>query len=407
MAAGTMVLNVATPALAGNTIEISGNGTDSDNKAVVNQNNNTTVTQSNVADINNNVNVNSNTGNNKASDNTGGNVKVDTGDATSTVKVNNAANGNAASVDCCANSGDTDVLIKGNGKDSDNNVYLNQNSNTNVTQQNYADVKNDIKVNSNTGNNDAEDNTGADVTIETGDADTTVKASTKANANWARIGGSSDGGSLTARIIGNGKDSDNKIDIDLDNSVELTQWNEADIENDVDVNSKTGHNDANDNTGGDVVIETGDADTDVTVDNMVNFNAADVDCGCLMDDVLAKISENGKDSDNNIYANYGGTTAATQGNIFDCAGRESCADVEVGSNTGDNEAEDNTGEVDADSDPRIETGDADTEVKVNNTANGNAYGVDLGDLDLPNFGGLHLSLTFDLDFLEDLFDLLG
>lgn len=403
IAAGTMVLNLATPVLADSTIEISGNGKNSDSTVNLDQNHSTTVTQSNVANISNNVDVKSNTGGNNAKDNTGGNVKVETGDATTKVTVNNTANTNSANVDCCAAGGNTDVLISGNGKNSDNTVKLNQNNDTTLTQQNNADVKNKVNVDSNTGDNDAEDNTGGDVSIKTGDTDTTVKVGTTANANWAQIGGgSSNGGSLTARILGNGKDSDNKIELDFDNDVTLSQWNVADIENDVDVDATTGDNNANDNTGGDVMIETGDADADVTVDNMVNFNAADVDCGCLMDDVLAKISGNGKDSDNKIKANLGGATTATQGNTFDCDGHyDSCADVDVDANTGDNDANDNTGEVDTNSDPSIETGDTDSTVKVNNAGNSNAFGVDLSDLDLPNLGGLHFNFSFDLG------DLLG
>ncbi len=402
IAAGTMVLNIATPAFAGTTIELSGNGTESDNKAIVNQNSNTTVTQSNVADIKNNVDIKSNTGGNDANSNTGGNVKVETGDATSNVTVKNTVNSNAANVDCC-DTGDTNVLISGNGEDSDNFVKLNQNHDTTLTQRNEANVENDVDVDSNTGDNDAEDNTGGDVSIETGDANATVKVGTTANANWARIGGSSNGGSLTARITGNGEDSDNKIKLNNGGDVTLTQWNLADIENDVDVDSDTGYNDANDNTGGDVMIETGDADTDVTVDNMVNFNAADVNCGCLLDDVLAKISGNGEDSDNKIIANLGGDTTATQANELDCAGHhDSCADVDVDGDTGHNDANDNTGEVDADSDPSIETGDADATVKVNNSGNSNAFGVDMDDLDLPDFGGLHFSFSFDLGDLLDL-----
>lgn len=400
-ATGAMLLNIATPALAGTTITVSGNGSYSDNEVDIEQENKTEVNQWNEADVQNEVKVTSNTGDNKAEDNTGGNVKIDTGDSTSKVTVNNNLNSNAADVDCCQANGDTTVEVSGNGTDSDNNVWLDNENKVDVDQTNKAKVDNDVNVDSNTGDNDAEDNTGGNVEILTGDTDTTVKVNTSANSNWAKVGGSSNGGSLTAKILGNGEDSDNEIDLELENNVYLDQWNEADVENDVDVDSETGDNDADDNTGGDVIIDTGDATTKVIVDNMVNFNAADVDCGCVLDDIDAKVSGNGTDSDNEIELELEGKTDADQTNKFDCAGQDACSDVEVDSDTGDNDAEDNTGPVD--SDPSIETGDADTEVHVDNSGNSNAFGVDLGDLDLPN--GLSLNFSFDfgafLDWLAD------
>jgi len=400
MTAGVMVLNLATPAMA-TTITVSGNGSDSDNEVKFEQEHTTDVEQYNTADVENKVNVTSNTGNNDAEDNTGGNVGIDTGDSKSTVSVNNTLNSNSADVDCCVG-GDTDIEISGNGADSNNDVDVDRKNNVWLDQINEANVDNDVDVDSDTGNNDAEDNTGGDVTIMTGDADTTVRLSTVANANIARVGSASaNGGSLSARILGNGADSDNDIDLDFDDEVDVEQWNTADVNNEVDVDSDTGDNDAEDNTGGDVIIDTGDADTLVTVDNMVNFNAAEVDCGCLLDDILAKVSGNGSDSDNKIELDLDSETEAVQGNEFDCAGKDSCADVDVDSDTGDNKAEDNTTQPDGD--PSIETGDADTTVEVENSANSNVFG-DLGDLELPDFGSLHLSFTFDL---QDLLDLLN
>ena len=222
---------------------------------------------------------------------------------------------------------------------------------------------------------------------------------------------SSNGGSLSARILGNGSNSDNEIDLELENNVWLDQINVLDLENDVDVDSDTGDNDAEDNTGGSVLIDTGDVDTDVTVDNMVNFNAADVDCGCLLDDIMAKISGNGTDSDNEIELEVEGETDVEQENYCGAEGPgiqsgnrgSDCeTDVDVDSDTGNNDAEDNTG--DPGDDPTVETGDVDNNVEVNNSGNVNAFGVDLDDLDWPDFSGFSFSFTFDL---QDLLDLLN
>src|SRR3990167_7594248 len=111
--AALVVSSFATPLLA-TTVEISGNGSDSDNTVSVEQTNKTEVNQNNTANISNNVNVSSNTGDNKAEDNTGGDVSIDTGDSSANVTVTNSANSNQASVNGCCPT-DTSVKIAGNG----------------------------------------------------------------------------------------------------------------------------------------------------------------------------------------------------------------------------------------------------------------------------------------------------
>lgn len=416
LASGALLANIATPVLAGTTIEISGNGSSSDNEAKVEVKSERTVVQTNDAYIVNNVKTDANTGNNDANDNTGGDVTIDTGDADVSVDVSNSVNSNTASVDCCP-TGDTNVLIgetdsiSGNGTKSDNKVVLEQKSETNVFQSNDAYIKNDVDVDADTGNNDAEDNTGGDVTIETGDADVEVSAATWANANWALVGGNGgSGGSLSARILGNGSNSDNEIKLKLKKEIAVVQENEAYVKNDIDVDADTGNNDANDNTGGDVSIKkTGDADVNVEVDNMVNFNWADVDCGCLLG-VLAKISGNGTDSDNDIKAELKDELEVFQDNCGDDKKewgwwhKKGCKidnDVDADADTGNNDAEDNTGGVNG-GDPSIETGDSDTDIEINNSGNVNAYGAD-EDPDFPEF---NFNFNLSLDW-SDLLELLG
>jgi hypothetical protein len=78
--AGVMVANIATPAFA-TTIEISGNGAGADSNVAVQNTNTTTVSQNNTANVTNTVKTNADTGDNKANYNTGGNVGIQTGDA--------------------------------------------------------------------------------------------------------------------------------------------------------------------------------------------------------------------------------------------------------------------------------------------------------------------------------------
>lgn len=389
IAAGSLLFHLATPALAATEIIISGNGSDSDNTATFNYTNKVNVTQRNNANILNNIKVDADTGHNDAEDNTGGDVGIETGDSTTTVSVSNTANSNTASVDSCCLT-DVNAEISGNGTDSDNDLRLGLKNEANLLQGNNAVVINSVDVDADTGRNDAEDNTGGEVSIKTGNAEVGVGLSTTLNANSALISGDG-GGSLAAIISGNGSDSDNDLDVDLKNEVNLTQGNRAFVLNDVYVDADTGRNDAEDNTGGDVEINTGDAEALVLVDNMANFNWADIDsCGCL-EDILVKIAGNGSDSDNDLEVDITSGIAALQDNYFDCMGpvKDACADVELNLDTGENDAKDNT--VGGD-DPTIETGDAEGAVNVENTANSNFLSMD-GSLELPNF-------EFEMDFEE-------
>ncbi len=415
LSAGAMLLSVATPVFAETTLQITGNGSSSTSGIDLTQNANTTVVQSNSANIHNDVDAKADSGKNNANHNTGGTVTVDTGNAKTDVAVSNTVNSNAAKVDCCA-SGDTSVLISGNGDKSKNNVDLDVNqkngSGVAVYQDNQAYIKNDIDAKSNTGKNDANHNTGGDVSVTTGNATTDVKVDNTANANWAKVGGGPKGGTgkVDLRIVGNGSDSKNNIDVEIDHSTVLTQDNSAWIDNDIDAKSNTGKNEANHNTGGHVLIDTGDAKTDVKVDNLVNFNWADVDCGCLLD-VFGKISGNGDKSQNDLKATLGSDLQVFQDNcgdknqIWDLRdGKYKCRlnnDVDANSKTGKNHADYNTGTPHG-GDPSVLTGNADTKVDVSNSGNSNAYGVDPS-LEWPKFD---FNFNFSLS-LSDLLALLG
>lgn len=279
IAAGAILFNTAIPILAQSTeLVVIGNGAETDNDIQISQVSTTSVVQTNVASISNDVDADSDTGGNDASYNTGGAVSVKTGDASTGVGISNTANSNVAEIEgCCA--ADVSVEVSGNGWDSDNTAKLNLVNTTEVFQTNFAKIKNEVDADSDTGDNDAKYNTGGDVSIETGDADTAVLIENKANSNSARIGGSGGSGSISLKIIGNGAESDNDIELALVRSLSLIQDNLADIKNEVDADADTGDNDAKYNTGGAVDVLTGDATVGVGIDNMANFNYADLNCG--------------------------------------------------------------------------------------------------------------------------------
>ncbi len=392
LATGLLVANILAPvayAEDGIHLEVSGNGAKSDSTINAAVSNTTAVTQSNVANVTNNVDSTSNSGGNKASGNTSGDVLIKTGKATSNVEVANNLNTNVANVDCCGATS-TNVTISGNGKKSDNDVNLSQTNANVVAQTNEANVLNNVDSKANSGKNKANANTGGDVTVVTGAATAGADVSTHANTNVANIGGGhmGDEGEVSLIISGNGEKSDNDIALALSNANSLIQANEANVTNDVDAKANSGYNKANANTGGEVAILTGKADAMVGVDNDVNFNWADVDCGCVTD-LKAKVAGNGKESDNDINASLVNTKLAEQVNAAALQNN-----VDAKAKSGWNKANDNTGSVEG-SDPAILTGDSSSNTEVGNSSNWNVFGN--GELTpLPEF-------DFDFDWSTFMF----
>lgn len=407
VASAALLANSVLPVFAQTTtLVITGNGADSSNEVNLSQQSSTTVVQDNVANISNNVDADADTGNNDANYNTGGSVSIKTGDASTGVAVSNTANSNVAHVDGCCTV-DADVEISGNGAKSENEANLALDTATTVFQTNYAYLKNTVDADSDTGDNDANYNTGGSVSIETGDADTTVLIENKVNSNLARVGGGDgQGGSVSLRILGNGAESDNDINLALKRSLTLSQDNLASIKNKVDADADTGDNDANYNTGGSESIETGDATVGVGIDNLANFNFADLDCGCLLD-VLAKVAGNGYKSENELNAALYDSKTAFQTNEYVCGkyglselwyrkhDKKACNDVDADADTGNNDVKKNTGHPGVD--PSIETGDAVTLVDIETKANSNV--LTEGGLDLPELPEVEWDFDFGFNWL--------
>src|SRR5258706_2800327 len=144
-------------------IEISGNGSHSDNNVEVSQRSESHVTQENNSVIRNEVSSNVNTGGNEANDNTGGDVSITTGDATSNVAIFNRTGSNFATNPffCNCHEQNTEVSVIGNGSHSDNDVAVQSSSQNSIHQDNNAQISNEVSSNANTGGNESSSNTGS------------------------------------------------------------------------------------------------------------------------------------------------------------------------------------------------------------------------------------------------------
>ncbi len=169
----------------------SNTGADSDNEAIVNIENDVTIEQNNDANINNNINVNANTGGNSASKNTG-DGSVNTGDINGSITIHNNVNGNSLNslgFDCdgiCVVDLDISVSNTNTGADSDNEASVNVENDFDITQDNDLDIDNKVKADLDTGNNDADKNTG-DGSVNTGDINFDISITNEGNEN--KIGG--------------------------------------------------------------------------------------------------------------------------------------------------------------------------------------------------------------------------
>lgn len=387
IATGAVLLNALAPIALAQTITVTGNGAQSENKVEVESNNTSVVNQSNNANVTNNIDSNASTGGNSASLNTGGKTIILTGDAKTNVDVTTAVNLNKVDLKNCGvcDGGPVNVTISGNGANSENKTNVENNNSLFVAQDNNADISNQVDAKASTGKNDASLNTGGDSTIWTGNATTNVSVNNIANANFANVGGSSadpKGSDIT--ITGNGANSENKAKLETASAIVLSQDNNADISNEVDANAKTGKNDSSFNTGGQTVVMTGDANTNVDVKNLANFNAANIDCECVLESLTAKIGGNGADSENKVKSENENSLFNAQDNLSGLFN-----EIDGKAKTGYNDVSFSTGTPEGD--PAISTGNADSSTDVNNAGNVNIYneGVNLhipGNLENVDFG---------------------
>lgn len=146
--------------------------------------------------------------------------------------------------------GSTEIKVEGNGSGSDNSIDFDYSSDTVISQSNDTRISNDVRVTNHTGYNNVEGSTGGNVSVQSGDATADVSIENRGGVNIADVAGCGCESDYDLSIKGNGSRSDNEIDFSVDKSFVTLQDNDTDIENNVEVENVTGHNDAEGNTGG-------------------------------------------------------------------------------------------------------------------------------------------------------------
>lgn len=329
----------------------------------------------------------------------------------------------------CVNCDDSDSVVatnSGNGSDSTNEANASSTTTTEETITNDADVVNDINLTASSGDNDASRNTGGDSTIVTGDANVaanvintlnTVVSGTIYTVNifgnlvgnillpQEQSSGSGCGDccnqNVTASNTDNGANSENTAEASSTNTSTTTQTNNATIQNNLNIDGTTGNNEANFNTAGDSVIDTGEVNVSASTLNVANLNVSGSPCdppvylvfvnqlgqwvGQILGapegsyyygsdgivylvgpggELIATNSGNGAGSTNTASATSENTTTVNQTNNATITNN-----INIDANTGGNSTSRNTGGNNS-----ITTGDANIVVNLVNFINSNFSG---------------------------------
>lgn len=236
--------------LNGQNTAIVGNGAFSNNAVSVSSNNSRSLNQSDIANLATNVALNNSTGNNGASFNTGSNVSIMSGNANAQVGVSNLTGSNVANVWGMGSNDWVNTSIGGNGAFSSNSVTTRNSNRTALTQSNLSSVANYIESMNNTGNNNAGFNTGSNVAVASGNANSWVALFNTPGVNVANLMGGDMGGYSNTRVLGNGAFSNNSVSTMQENETALDQQNTASVSNRFMFENNTGDNSARYSTNG-------------------------------------------------------------------------------------------------------------------------------------------------------------
>lgn len=436
----------------------SNTGAGSSNESDVDVNSDTLIVNNNQADLDNGIIAIADSGHNSASKNTG-NGEVVTGDANVSLTVVNVANTDITGVQTSQfdvyDDHNGDIVIGGNastgsggalasnsttGADSDNRANADSNTSLTIVNNNDATVASDLVVDAVTGHNTADKNTG-DGSVTTGDANVVANVvnlvNTTADVVVATINifgnlvgdiildpllasscSGCTGSSTTAANSKTGADSTNESSVGLQRISNISQNNEANINNSMVINANTGGNDADKNTGSSSTI-TGEVNVEAQVMNVANNNlvgtgeevwwvvvvneagkwvgkimGADDEGNVAVVDTIALNDDTGAGSNNQANVNQSSEIDITQNNTANVANN-----VVINADTGHNSASANTGNG------SISTGDVNVYSNVINYVNNNfiggkvvitfvnVFGSWVGDLITPGNEKVHIDTT--------------
>ncbi len=370
-----------------------------------------TTDQSSPTDTSSNL-VITETGDEKQTDGMG-DTTVNSGDANAIGTLQNNVNTNIAGVQTGTGSTGTSIINEGNNSGSTNVTSADTSEVTTTTQTNNAVITNEAHVVADSGDNTVRNNVGGDVLIQSGDANTALTVVNQVNTNITganvvefnvvedhvgdiiidftnpcATGGCVAGIPTYLANTGNNSDSTNVANSTDSQETNTFQGNDATVENTIILEADSGHNLASDIVGGDVVIETGDANVSANVVNFVNNNiAGNVYMGVvnifgdLTGDLILPEQQAGSQADSGTTVSNTNNNsdsdnfASVDNSVLNEVTQENTANVTnnltISADTGDNAARDNVN-----GNNNVETGDANVVAQVLNVVNNNVLNGD-------------------------------
>ncbi|OGH10576.1 MAG: hypothetical protein A2857_06830 [Candidatus Levybacteria bacterium RIFCSPHIGHO2_01_FULL_36_15] len=351
-----------------------------------------------------------------------GDIAVKTGNVTNTgvltTVTNTNTNGNqTAGSDSNTPGGNNSSGVQAanseNGSFSTNSALADSTSNSSTVQQNAADISNNLNKSSVTGGNTASGNVGNSF-ISSGNANISGTIITAANTNLSGVSVSEfnvvddqkgnlvldygancisgcANGTVSAGNVANGSDSTNTAESSNITNNNTFQSNDGTVENTLILMADSGKNDSSKNTGGDSVVQTGDANVSGNALTFLNNNitgnvavgvvnvygnltgdivlpASSFDscgnCSGTSTNTSAQNSANGSFSSNSANASTSATDTTLQNNEANIQNN-----LNLLATTGDNNTSANTG-----GDSVVKTGSATVDAQTLNVANSNIDG---------------------------------
>lgn len=255
--------------------------------------------------------------------------------------------------------------LTGNGDGSVNSAIVSRLQNTTVSQTNRMNVVNSINTMTSTGNNTVSGNEGGSVLVVTGDASSKASVANAGNLTRAEILSAAGVHDNQVEIEQNGADSVNDAMIEVESETVLSQDNDADLNNILNITQSTGDNSAlgnsaGENGAGSVIVISGNTFADVSLKNGVNAAGARIGRSSAATNASSRILGNGDMSMNSVGSSNQRITDVRQSNIASVLNM-----VDLQQTSGNNMAVGNMGENSL----RIDTGAASSRVGIENKLN--------------------------------------
>lgn len=164
---------------------------------------------------------------------------------------------------------DTTVDVTGNGSGAVNTVTVREKCKQIVKQKNSTSAYITLNLVGNSGDNNANDNTNGNVTILTGDVKNTANVTVTGGDNTAEVppcccGEEANGTAVT--VADNGTGTTNTVSVTKKKKTKVKQRTRTSATVNGTLNGKSGGNDSNDNTTGEVKVDSGKVENSATVE---------------------------------------------------------------------------------------------------------------------------------------------